>query len=207
VSLLRQFRTASRQPRRALGAPLIVAVALLAISLGGCAVEHRTNVKNVTQDDLAAGGEPYFTAGHVTYQVQISRQLNPYSNEDVQYLAGISDAQTLPGNQMWFGVFLWAKNQSGSFALTANNFEMVDSAGTVYHPVVLKPSINPYAWTQRRLAPNGTEPAYDTTASWGPTGGSLILFDVSALVYSNRPLFLRIFPPGGGRPSNIALDL
>jgi hypothetical protein len=190
-----------------LGPPLLVAVALLAVGLSGCALEHRTNVRNVTQDDLAAGGEPYFDAGAVTYQVQISRALNPFSTEDVQYLAGISNAQKLPGNQLWFGVFLWAKNQSGRIALTAGNFVLVDSAGTVYHPVTLNPSINPYAWTQQRLAPNATEPALDSTASWGPTGGSLVLFDLNNAVYSNRPLILRIYPPNGGRPSNVALDL
>jgi len=205
VSLVRQLRTAVSQRRTGLLLPLL---AVIAIGLSGCALEHRSNhVVNVTQDDLAAGGEPYFNAGPVTYQVQVSRQLNPFSTEDVQYLAGVSNAQNLPGDQLWFGVFLWAKNQSGHRQATAGQFEIVDSAGTVYHPVTLNPSVNPFAWTAQTLAPNGTEPGIDTTASNGSTGGGLILFALNNSVYSNRPLTLRIFPPGGGRPSNVSLDL
>ena len=186
---------------------LIAAVALLGIGLSACAVEHRTNISDVTQSALAAGGEPYFNAGSVTYQLQISRQLNPFSNEDVGYLSGVSNAQRLPGNRLWFGVFLWAKNQSSQPELTADHFEIVDSAGTVYHPVALNPSINPYAWTRQRLLPNSMEPASGTTAYYGPTGGGLVLFDLSNSVYANRPLTLRIYAPGAGRPSLVSLDL
>ena len=187
--------------------PLVALAVVLVVSLSGCAVEHRTNISDVTQADLAAGGEPYFEVGPVTYQIQITRQLNPFSTEDVGYLAGVSNAQTLPGTRLWFGVFLWAKNQASHPESTANHFELVDSAGTVYHPVTLNASINPYAWTGQRLGPNATEPAIDSTASFGPTGGGLVLFDLSNAVYSNRPLTLRVYAPGARRPSLISLDL
>ena len=202
-----QTRIASNRLRTTLRLPLILAVTLLTVGLGGCAFEHRTTVRDVTQNDLAAGGEPYFNAGPVTYQIQITRPLNPFATEDSQYLAGVSNAQTLPGDRLWFGVFLWAKNQSDQPQLTANNFEIVDSAGTVYHPVRLNASINLYAWTEQRLSPDQTEPGVDTTASFGPTGGGLILFELSNSVYSNRPLTLRVFAPGRHHPSNISLDL
>jgi len=207
VSLGSTTRIARTRLRTGVRAPLIAAMALLALGLGGCAFEHRTNVSDVTQNDLSAGGEPYFDVGPITYQIQITRQLNPFSIEDVGYMAGVSNAQKLPGNRLWFGVFLWAKNQSGQPQLTANNFEIVDSAGTVYHPVALNASINPYAWTQQRLRPNSVEPGPGTTASFGPTGGGLILFDLSSTVYANRPLTLRVFAPGARRPSNVSLDL
>jgi hypothetical protein len=201
----------NRIARNRLGAgfrlSLVALAVLLAVSLSACAVEHRTNISDVTQADLAAGGEPYFDVGPVTYQIQITRQLNPFSNEDVGYLSGVSNAQTLPGSRFWFGVFLWAKNQASHPELTANHFELVDSAGTVYHPVALNASINPYAWTGQRLGPNATEPAIGTTASFGPTGGGLVLFDLGNAVYSNRPLALRIYAPGARRPSIVSLDL
>jgi hypothetical protein len=197
---LARFKTTSRLP-------LVLVVGLLAAGLSGCGLDYRTTIHNVSQDALAAGAEPYFDVGTVTYQVQITRQLNPFATEDVGYLAGIPHAQMLPGDRLWFGVFLWAKNQTGQPQKTAGRFEIVDSSGTVYQPTKLNPSLNPYAWTQQTLDVNATEPGVDTTAWQGPTGGSLILFDLPSTVYSNRPLTLRIFPPAGGPPSRVSLDL
>ncbi len=187
--------------------PLALAVGALAVGVSGCGLEHRTNQRNVSQNELSAGGEPYFWVGQVTYQVQISRQLDPYSTEDVQYLAGVKGAQSLNPQQFWFGVFLWAKNQAGHYASTADRFKLVDSNGDVFTPTPLNPSVNPYAWTSQRLSPDGIEPGGNTTASNGPTGGSLILFKLNQSVYSNRPLTLEIYAPGSTKPSKVSLDL
>lgn len=207
MSLGSKTRVARNRLRAGVRLPLVAAAALLAVGLSACAVEHRATISDVSQSALAAGGEPYFNAGPVTYQIQVSRQLNPFSTEDVGYMAGVSNAQKLPGDRLWFGVFLWAKNQSGKPQMTAGNFEIVDSAGTVFHPVKLNPAINPYAWTARRLNPNEMEPEAGTTASFGPTGGGLILFELSSSVYANRPLTLRVFAPGARKPANVSLDL
>ena len=61
-------------------------------------------------------------------------------------------------------------------------------------------------WTQQTLAPSGIEPGLNSTASFGPTQGGLLLFKLPTSVYSNRPLTLQIFAPGGGRGA-ISLDL
>lgn len=182
---------------------LLLAVGVLAIGLSACG---RTTLTGVSQDELSAGAEPYFNVGSVTYQVQISRQLNPFDSEDVQYLAGVKGAQDLSAQQLWFGVFLWAKNQTKQIRHTAGRFEIVDSEGTVYHPTPLNPSINPYAWTSQALSQNGIEPAPDSTASEGSTGGGLILFKLNNSVYSNRPLTLVIIQPGH-KPAKVSLDL
>jgi hypothetical protein len=139
--------------------------------------------------------------------VQVSRQLNPFGAEDVQYLAGVQGAQDLPGNELWFGVFLWAKNQEKQVQDTADTFEIVDSEGTVYHPQALNASVNPYAWTSEALNQNQIEPLPGSTASDGSTGGGLILFKLSDTVYSNRPLTLEIFKAGVAKPAKISLDL
>lgn len=186
---------------------LIVVVLGLCVSVGACGVSRRKKIYNVTQSEIAAGGQPYFLAGPVTYQVQISRQLNPYSTEDVGYLAGLSYAQRIPAADMWFGVFLWAKNQSGHYVTTTDHFTLHDSAGDVYYPVKLNPLINPYAWTAQTLGPNDTEPGEDTTASDGPTQGGLILFELNESVYSNRPLTLYVYAQGQAKPSLASLDL
>ncbi len=182
-------------------------VAGLCVSVSACAVSRRKRIYDVTQSEITAGGQPYFFAGKMTYQIQISRQLNPYSTEDVQYLAGLAGAQRIPASDMWFGVFLWAKNQSGGYATTTDRFTLHDSSGDVYYPVKLNPLLNPFAWTAQTLAPDGTEPGNDTTASNGPTQGGLVLFEVSQSVYSNRPLTLYVYPPGHSKPSLASLDL
>jgi len=189
---------------RAILLPLALTVGLLAIGLGGCG---RTTLTGVTQDQLSAGLEPYFNVGAITYQVQVSRQLNPFDDEDVQYLAGVKDAQDLAANQLWYGVFLWAKNQTSQTRDTADRFLLVDSEGTVYTPTALNASINPYAWTTQALSQNETEPAPDSIASDGSAGGGLILFKVKDSVYANRPLTLEIFQPGDPTPAKVSLDL
>jgi hypothetical protein len=187
--------------------PLLLAVAALAIGVSGCGVEHRTNATGVSQDELSAGNEPYFDVGPVTYQVQVSRQLNPFDSADVQYLAGVHGAQDLPGTQFWYGVFLWAKNQSGVYRKTTDSFKLLDSAGNVFTPTVLNASLNPYAWTPQALMPDGIEPQADSTASNGPNGGGLVLFKLPQTVYANRPLTLEMFAYGSTKPSKVSLDL
>jgi hypothetical protein len=185
----------------------LLVAAVLGASLSGCALDRRKKIYDVTEQEIAAGGEPYFFAGPITYQVQISRQLNPFSTEDVQYLAGIKYAQKIAPNQLWFGIFLRALNQSGHTATTSDTFTLHDSAGTVFHPVKLNPSINPFAWTSQTLAPNAIEPNQDSIAYDGPTQGGLILFLVNQSIYANRPLTLYVYPGHGRKPSLASLDL
>jgi hypothetical protein len=148
----------------------------------------------------------YVDAGPVTYQVQVSRQLNPFSTEDRWYLVGQSSPPPTP-QQEWFAVFMWAKNQTSSAANTTDRFDIVDTQGNRYFPIPLNPAANPFAWTARTLQPNGTEPAPDSVASNGPTQGSELLFKINDSAYSNRPLMLQIYAAGQLHPSTVSLDL
>jgi hypothetical protein len=185
--------------RRAAG---LVSATVLALGVGACGLAKRIN--HPTSADAA---NVYVNAGPITYQVQISRALNPFSTEDAQYLAGIPKAQSISSDQMWFAVFVWAKNQSGHLQTTTDQFSITDSSGTVYHSWPLNSQVNPYAWTPQRLTADETEPAPDSTASYGPTQGGLVLFRLSTAVYSNRPLVLDIYPPGQSKPTTVSLDL
>jgi hypothetical protein len=188
--------------------PLLLAVGVLAVGVSGCGLANRpAKPSGLSQDELSNGGEPYFWTGPITYQVQVSRQLNPFDTYDVQYLAGVQGAQNLSAQQFWFGVFLWAKNQSGHAATTADKFEIVDSSGNVYPATPLNAGVNPFAWTQQALAPNAIEPVADSAASDSSPGGGLILFKLNQSVYSNRPLTLKVFAPGSSKASNVSLDL
>jgi hypothetical protein len=108
---------------------------------------------------------------------------------------------------MWYAVFLQAKNQSDSAAKTSDTFDIVDTQGNKYYPLALNPSQNPYAWQSMTLEPSAVEPGADTTASFGPTQGRLLLFKLPTQVYSNRPLTLQIHSPGQSTSSSISLDL
>ena len=148
----------------------------------------------------------YVDAGPITYQLQVSRQLNQYTTEDSQYLSGLPEGRgTLTPSQLWYGVFLWAKNQTSVPHPTADTFTITDTTGVVYHPIPLNADLNGYAWTSQVLTPSGIEPAPNTTASFGPTQGGLILFKLPTSVYSNRPLQLTIYPQTG-HPAIISLD-
>ncbi len=70
----------------------------------------------------------YVNAGNVTYQMQISRELNQYNIEDKQYLAGVANTALGP-DELWYGVFLWAKNQTHSPQATTDSFDIVDTQG------------------------------------------------------------------------------
>lgn len=191
--------------KRLRAAPLL-ALAAVALALAGCG---RTTLTGVSEDQLSNGDEPYFNVGPVTYQVQISRQLNPFLPDDVQYLTGVKNAQSLPGTNFWYGVFLWALNQNKQTEQTAGikDFELTDSAGNVYKPVQLNPNLNPFAWSAESLGQNQVQPAPNSIASNGSAGGDMLLFDLPESVYSNRPLTLRISAPGEQKPSDVSLDL
>jgi hypothetical protein len=148
----------------------------------------------------------YVDAGPLTYQVQISRQLNPFNVEDKEYLKGVTAPPPKPDEE-WFAVFLWATNETHLDHTTTNSFAIVDTQGNRYYPISVNPAVNPYAWTAQTLRPRGTEPAPDSTAYFGPTQGSLLLFKLNNSVYSNRPLRLEINAPGQSRPSSVSLDL
>jgi hypothetical protein len=150
----------------------------------------------------------YVKSGAIFYQLQVSRQLNQYAVEDHQYLIGLPAGTTRPQSaEIWYGVFLFAKNYGKHPATTASSFDIVDTQGNRYYPLQLDATINQYAWSPQMLDPLGTEPAPNTTASFGPTQGALLLFKMSTSVYENRPLTLEIHPQGTTQTSTISLDL
>lgn len=148
----------------------------------------------------------YVDAGPITYQVQISRELNPFSVEDREYVKGAS-ATPPRQDEEWFAVFMWAKNQTHSDQTTTDSFDIVDTQGKTYYPVPLNPSVNPYTWTTQTLPPGRTEPQPDSTAYYGPTLGGEVLFKISTTAYANRPLTLEIHAAGQAKPSTVLLDL
>jgi hypothetical protein len=179
---------------------ITVCAASLILALAGCG---KSNHPSTAENDGV-----YVQAGPITYQLQVSRELNQYATEDAQYLKGLpSSAGSLTPNQEWYGVFLWAKNQTSRPVATSSNIDIVDTQGNHYYPEAVDPSANPYAWTAQTLSPGGVEPGPDTTASFGPTQGGLLLFKLNTSVYDNRPLTLEIRGPTQKVWGTISLDL
>jgi hypothetical protein len=184
--------------RRSRRPALAGCAAALALGLGACGqLSHPTT---------ANSEGVYVDAGPITYQVQLSRQLNPFNVEDKEYLAGLSGSSPSP-SQEWFAVFMWAENQSKSNAATTDSFDIVDTQGNKYYPVPLNRQANPFAWTAQTLRPNGQEPTPGSTAFYGTTQGGELLFKLNNTIYSNRPLTLEIHAPGQAKPSSVSLDL
>jgi hypothetical protein len=178
---------------------IIVCALGLAVGLAACGQE--------SQPTSLLNNGVYVDVGPITYQLQVSRELNQYLTEDSQYVAGLpTGTGPLGPNQLWYGVFLWAKNQGDQPQLTANSFSITDSNGDRFYPLHLDSGLNGYAWTQQLLDPGGVNPPLNTTASYGPTGGGLLLFKLPTAVYSNRPLTLWINAPSG-EGGHISLDL
>lgn len=177
---------------------ILLSAAVAAVGLSACGrISHPTS---------ADSEGVYVDAGPITYQVQLSRQLNPYSTEDRSYLTGVSASAPTP-NQEWFAVFMWAKNSSSSNQTTTTQFDIVDTQGNKYYPVAINPQVNPFAWTAMTLSHNQTEPTADSAPSFGPTQGGELLFKLNDTIYSNRPLTLEIHAPGQAKASTVSLDL
>jgi hypothetical protein len=188
-------------PRR-LNARLLTLAAAASLVLGLAACGNRESHPTTADNEGV-----YVDAGPITYQVQISRQLNPFSIEDKEYLSGAAGATAPKPDEEWFAVFLWAKNQTKSVQTTTDSFDIVDTQGNKYYPVPINAQVNRYAWTAQTLKPLGTEPAPDSPASYSPTQGAELLFKINVSAYANRPLTLEINAPGQASPSSVSLDL
>jgi hypothetical protein len=213
-------RTLVKNPRR-----LLTALSAVVLAVGVSACGNKVNHPHSEPDvDGSASSGYYVDAGKpaITYQVQISRELNPYDTEDKTYLRGVSAADlSLAPSQEWFAVFLKAWNQSKVPATTAKTFTITDTQGNVYHPIPLNTAENDLAWTPTLLRPNQSQPLADSPSFYDATQGSLLLFkiynDTSNLsAYSNRPLLLNIYATGqtlsrpacsSGASACISLDL
>src|SRR3954453_13161370 len=99
-----------------------ILIALAAAVLAGCG-------SPATRTVAETEGQ-YVDVGPLSYQVQISRYLNPGDTEDKSYLTGLPAGTTQAGNgDVWFGVFMRVKNYSDKTQTPASNFTITDTEG------------------------------------------------------------------------------
>jgi hypothetical protein len=187
-----------------------LAVALAVTACGSSSVKQVT-IRPSQLSGHEVGNEindgSYIQAGPITYQLQISRELNPYSVQDKPYVQGLPAGFAQPtANQLWYGVFLWAKNQHHKAYGTSDNFEIVDTEGITYYPIKLNPAENPYAWQAQLLPYEGTYPGQDSIQAEGESQGGLLLFKLNSSAYANRPLTLYVLNHSGQKLGSISLD-
>ncbi|HEY7960681.1 MAG TPA: hypothetical protein VID29_02060 [Solirubrobacteraceae bacterium] len=175
--------------------PLLALLAALAmLALGACGDSH-TKVHGGTYAGESGANAPYLDVGPLVYEVQLSRQLNPYDKEDAAYLRGLTPAQRhlAPGEE-WFGVFLQVYNNESAPHLSATGMSIGDTQGNTYLPVVPDQS-NEYAYRSQLVPGKSRLPEPNTVASFGPTQGALLLYKIKVVSLDNRPLQLRIVDP------------
>lgn len=178
--------------RRLPTALLLALLLVLATGLSACGGEET--------EGLAVEGQP-LELGNLTYNVQITRFLNPDNTEDANYLEGQEPAG--PG-QDYLGVFIRVINESDESASLPDSFEIKDTRGTTFEAL---DSESPFALEfGAEIEPDGEYPPFDTPARSGPIKGAMLLFLVDDTSIENRPIELEI-PGEDGEDGAIELDL
>jgi hypothetical protein len=173
----------------------LAALALLAVlALGACGDSH-TRVSTGTYAGESGANAPYLDVGPLVYEVQLSRQLNPYSTSDAAYLQGLTPAQrALAPGQEWFGIFIQVYNHGARPFLAAERPLISDTQSNIYEPV--QPDIsNQFAYRGGIVPPNERLPLLGSVASNGATQGLLLLYKIRTVSLDNRPLKIRIADP------------
>ena len=177
---------------------LAVLAVLASLLLVACGDSH-SRVSTGTYAGESGANAPYLDVGPLVYEVQLSRQLNPFDTEDAAYLQGLppSVRRLLPG-QEWFGVFLQVYNHSSRPRLAASSVTVSDALGTGYVPVIPGPA-NEFAYRGGIVPANGRLPVLDSVAANGATQGALLLYKINLVSLDNRPLKLTIVDPTNAR--------
>jgi hypothetical protein len=143
--------------------------------------------------------------GGVTYNVFITRQLNPRVPPDEAYVQG-PDAEA-EADETLYGVFLQVCNPSdGESHRSSDEFIVVDNQGNEFEPEELSEE-NAFAYHARELEPKECIPRTGSAAQLGPTAGSMLLFRLPLQVTENRPLELEIEGESERETRHIELDL
>jgi hypothetical protein len=151
----------------------------------------------------------YVDAANVSYQVELSRELDPSAVEDRAYLRGLPPLTTPPtAQEEWFAVWIRAENLTRKTKQLVSDFDISDTQGHVYKPVPLT-AVNELRYVPAKIPAHTTFPLADSPAFFSPTQGEELLFKINVNAYQNRPLTLHLLGSGSPAPSlaEVTLDL
>ena len=179
----------------------LLLVSLAAIALAGCGNKVDTAIVGETEGI-------YVGVDDLTYQVQISRILNPASPEDAAYLKGLPEDEAEPADdEVWFGVFMRVENEGDDELEAAEDFKITDTQHEEFEPMELDPDVNVFAYEPRAIPPGELLPELNSPASDNTIRGALLLFKMKVESLGNRPLELEIESREGGDNAIIDLDI
>ena len=164
------------------------------LALAGCGDSH-SKVTTGTYAGESGANAPYLDVGPLIYEVQISRQLNPWNTADATYLQGVPLAQDklLPG-QEWFAVSLQVYNETTKPLLATNAITLTDTQGNVYRPIPIGPT-NLFAYRGGIVRSKNMLPIPGTPSRVFGSQGQLLLFKIATISLDNRPLEIHIVNP------------
>jgi hypothetical protein len=180
---------------------------LAVVALSACGDSH-TRITGGTYAGESGVNAPYLDVGPLVYEVQLSRQLNPFDTEDASYLQGINAAErSLAPGEEWFGVFIQVYNNNSTAIAASSSLTISDTQGNIYTPLAAEPT-NPFIYRAGPVPAKGQLPVPDSVASTGPSQGALLLFKIRIVSLDNRPLKLRIAnPTNAGETASAELDV
>jgi hypothetical protein len=179
--------------------PLLLACVALALGVSAC------NKEKVVTEAKTEG--TFINVGPLDYQVQISRQLNPADPEDHAYVQGLAAGTTQPtAQETWFAVFLRVENNGNHAAPASNDFEIEDTEGVTYRPLIVS-AANPFAYRPAVIPAHSALPGVETAAANGPIQGSMLLFKIKLTSLENRPLQLHVRSASGEQEGTVDLDV
>ena len=179
---------------------LVCAAAVAALAASGCGNKEEQVTRAETEGI-------YVTVDDVKYQIQISRILNPAAPDDAAYLRGLPEGEELSDDEVWYGIFMRAENDSDEARPTAESFKITDTQDDTFEPIEIDPETNDFTYEAKELEPGKLTPGLDTPAADNTIRGGLILFKVNAAALANRPLELEIESPSGGENAVIDIDV
>jgi hypothetical protein len=179
----------------------LVIAALAAVVLAGCGNKVDTAIVGETEGI-------YVGVDGLTYQVQISRILNPASDEDQAYLRGLPEDEAEPADdEVWFGIFMRVENETDEPLEAAEQFRIHDTQETEFEPLELDPAVNVFAYEPGTVGPGELIPRVNSPAADNTIQGALLLFRMKVESLGNRPLELEIESREGGDNAIVDLDV
>jgi hypothetical protein len=178
--------------RRGLWISAVLSLAVL--GLAACGANH----------ERTSGEEgEYIKVGDATYQVQLTRLLNPRIRPDDAYLRG----QVPPTkDESYLGVFVQIKNYGDKPYSPPRDMKIVDTQGNEYLPLDATQSGFGLEFG-KPLEHDDVAPAPNSPAAEGPINGAMVLFKVKLdSATNNLPLELEV-PTGTNSSSKITLDI
>jgi hypothetical protein len=179
--------------RRIRFAALVLAL-FAVLCLSACGDSH-TRVSTGTYAGESGANAPYLNVGPLIYEVQLSRELNPFNSEDSQYLVGLEGAEAkLEPGQEWFAVALQVYNNTDRELPASDQITIYDTQGNTYSPVVPNQT-NEFAYRAGGVPPKGQLPAPGTVADQVGSQGEFLLFKIQIASLDNRPIEIKIVDP------------